>query len=202
MSTAFPSSIATKIARFRLDLDENIAQSESIFTRQKQTVRLSGGTSDRWTGVIETVLLNAADVNTFWAFLVGVGQFGEFTFGDFDYSGPASGATTGLVQGAGQSGTSLIVDGVATSTIILRAGEYFQVRSEFKIATADCTSNGSGVVTLAFKPALRVSPADNDPVVFNAPKILAQLLDQPSKDTDTLGMARFVVAFQESIVLT
>lgn len=200
MSTAFPSSLLTKIGRQVLALNENKAQSESLFTRKRQTVTLSGGTGDRWEGVLETVPLSVADVKTMWAFLHQVGMYGEFTIGDTDYSGPVSGATTGLVQGAGQSGTSLIVDGVAAGTTILRAGEYFQVRTEFKVATADCTSNGSGVVTLVFKPALRVSPADNDPVTFNTPKLLLQLLSMPSKDTDSLGMATFSLPFQESIV--
>lgn len=197
--TAFPSSLLTKISRQILTLNENKAQVESVFTRKRQVVTLSGGTADRWEGVIETVPLSSTDVKTMWAFLAALGQYGEFTLGDTDYTGPASGATTGLVMGASQSGTSLIVDGVATAATILTAGEYFQVRDEFKIATANCVSSG-GVVTLTFKPALRVSPADNDPVTFNTPKMLLQLLSMPSKDTDSLKMGIFQLPFQESIV--
>lgn len=201
MSTAFPSSLLTKIADSRIVLNENLARSESLFTRKRQVTTLSGGTADRWEGVLSLIpLVTSTDRLTFWAWLVSVGLYGEFTVGDPDYSGPISGATTGLVQGAGQTGTSLIVDGVAAGTTILRAGEWFQVRSEMKVATANCTSNGSGVVTLTFKPALRVSPADNDPVDFASPEFLFQLTSMPDRPTDNQKIWVPTISFEESLV--
>lgn len=199
MSTAWPASLAGKIKRIRLELDENKASTQSLFTRKRQTTTLSGGTADRWQGVIETPPLRDTDLRTMWAFLHKVGLYGQFTVGDPDYSGPISGIASASVQGAGQSGTSLVVDGVTPSTTIVREGEYFQVGMGFHALTQDCASNGSGVVTLVFKPALRVSPADNATVTFDTPVMTLDLLTMPGKDTDDEGFGAFALAFEESI---
>jgi len=199
VSTPFPASLLGKIRRSRLVLNENKASTESMFTRRRQVVSLGAGTSDRWEGLVETVPLDGTDLRTMWGFLLSVGLFGEITIPDPDYTGPQSGATTGLVQGAGQSGTSLIVDGVTASALILRTGEYFQVGTGFHAATTDCTANGSGVVTLNFKPALRVSPADDAVVTFNTPVLLARLTSMPDKDTDEDKAGAFTLSFEESL---
>jgi hypothetical protein len=199
MSTAFPSSLLTKLKRLRLDLNENKAMFESVLTRKRQVVSLSGGTADRWEGVLETVPLIGTDVRTMWAFLHQVGESGEWTVKEADYTGAQSGIASALVNGAGQSGTSLACDGVTPSVTVLRAGEYFQVGTEFKVVTADCSSNGSGQFTVSFKPALRASPADNATVTMNTPQMLVILLGSASKETDAEGNASFALAFQESI---
>lgn len=197
MSEPLPS---VKINLSRFDLNQNLALSESSFTRQRQVVSLGGGTSDRWEGLISTPLLYPTDVRTMMNFLVRTGLYGRFTMEHPDYDGPASGEPNGAVVGAGQSGKTLLCDGFTPSTLILSEGEYFQVRDEFKRVTADATSDGSGEVTFAFEPALRVSPADNDPVVLNSPLILAELLIVPSEETDSLGMGSFTIPFQEALI--
>lgn len=200
MSTPFPSSLLTKIKRSPITLNENKAIFESILTRKKQTVTLSGGTADRWEGVIETVVLFPDDVRTMWVFLNQVGMYGDFTIKEPDYGLPKSSVYSGvLVNGAGQSGTSLACDGAPLNRTILYAGEYFQIGTEFKIVTADATSNGSGQVTFNFKPALRASPADNAAVTTLNPQLLLTLMTMPSKNTDEDGKAPFSIAFQESI---
>lgn len=196
--TPWPTSIGILDARF--DLNENIASFESSFTRQLTTVTLSGGTADRWEGVLSTPTLTAAQVQTMWAFLTTVGLFGQFTVEDPDYTGPASGESNGLVMGASQSGTSLVCDGFSNNTLILSAGEWFQVGNEMKLVTADATSNGSGEVTFNFKPALRVSPANNDAVILNSPVFLLRLTSIPSRSTDGLKMGEFVVSFEEAVL--
>ena len=194
MSTAFPS---IEIRSYRLDLNENKARSESIFTRQRQIVSLAGGTADRWEGFVVTPRLSRADQRTMMAFLATVGLYGEFTMGVPGYDGAASGETLGSVVGAGQTGTSLDVDGVTPSITILQAGEWFQVRNQLLLATANAVSNSSGEVTINHKPALRVSPADNDPVDFGSPEILAQLTSMPSIEEDPSRLAEFMITFEE-----
>lgn len=194
MSTPFPG---IPIKHFRLDFNENKARFESRFTRQRQVNSLSGGTADRWEGVITTPTLFPADVRTMFNFLFKVGLYGQFTIEHPDYDGPASGETLGAVQGASQSGTSLICDGFTPSITVAQEGDYFQVRNEFKKLTADAVSDVSGVVTFAFKPALRVSPADTDPVDLGSPVLLCELMTVPSEDTDEIGTMPFVIAFQE-----
>jgi hypothetical protein len=199
MSTPFPTSIFSKIRRLRLDLNENKARFPALISRKRQVVSLAGGTADRWEGVIETVPLDGTDLRLMWAFLLKVGLYGEFTMGDPDYAGPISGQASILVNGAGQSGMVLNCDAATPSVITLREGEYFQLGNGFHAMTADAIANGSGQVTLNFKPALRASPADNATVELANPKMLHELTSAPSKDTDDDKSCPFVLSFQESL---
>lgn len=196
MSTPFPSTVP--ISDFRLRLNENKARSESVFTRQRQVVTIGGGTSDRWEGNIITPALFPATLKLMMNWMHTVGLYGEFTIGHPDYSGPDSGETLGAVVGAGQSGNSLDCDGFTPSITVAEQGDYIQVRNQFLRLSADAVSNISGEVTFSFTPALRVSPADNDPVDVSSPVILCELLTAPEEQTDQIGVSTpFNIAWQE-----
>lgn len=81
---------------------------------------------------------------------------------------------TPLVNGAGQTGTSLVLDGL-TVAYAIKAGMKFSVivssRRYLHVVTDDVTANGSGQATVTFAPMLRVSPADNATVEFAQPYI-------------------------------
>lgn len=196
MSTAFP---AISLRQFDLTLNENRALFESTITRRRQVVTLAGGTADRWEGIAETRPLDATNARTMMAFLATVGLYGPFDIRDPTYSGAQSGVASALVQGGTQTGTSLIVDGVTPSTLILRAGEYFQVGTEYKLVTANATSNGGGVLTINFKPALRVSPADNATVTFNTPRLFLLLTSMPANAPSLSRQRVFTFSFEEAI---
>lgn len=196
MSTPFPTTIP--ITDFRIRLNENKARHESQFTRQRQVVTLGGGTSDRWEGNIITPALFPDKVKVMMNWMVKVGLYGEFTIQHPEYNGPVSGETLGAVQGAGQSGKSLICDGFTANVTVAEEGDYFQVRDEFKRLTAAAVSDGLGAVTFSFEPALRVSPADNDPVDLGSPVLLCELLTEPEEDTDLIGVSKPVnIAWRE-----
>ena len=75
-----------------------------------------------------------------------------------------------IVNGANQTGSSLSVTSLPTSTNgLLLPGDQFQIGNELKIVTASLNSNSSGVGTLIFEPPLRESPATNDPVIVHKP---------------------------------
>ncbi len=80
-----------------------------------------------------------------------------------------------LVMGAGQLGLTLAADGLTPSTAIALAGDFLEVNGEFKVLTANATSNGSGQVTFAFEPALRAAPADNAAIDVKTPKLTLRL---------------------------
>lgn len=196
--TAWPSSIG--LQEFELLPVENKALSESVFTRQRQVTSLSGGTSDRWVGKLTTNPLDFTAAKAFMAWQATVGLYGRFNIGDPMYTGASTGQTVGLVKGASQSGTSLIVDGLTVSVLAISAGEYFQVRDEYKIVKANATANGSGEATITFWPALRVSPADNDPVTFNTPKLVLELTSLASKAPSPNRLHVFTLSFQEALI--
>jgi hypothetical protein len=84
-----------------------------------------------------------------------------------------SGGGTPLVNGAGQSGSSLITDGWTASTAVLKAGDVITVAGVLQLleVAADVTSDGSGNATLAIDPPIAVasSPADNAALTINSP---------------------------------
>lgn len=87
--------------------------------------------------------------------------------------------TTGpLVNGASQTGRSLITDGWKASSTVLLAGDYIQVGTQLFMVTTDATSDASGNATLDIWPAIRSSPADNTTVTVEYPVGIFRLADQ------------------------
>jgi hypothetical protein len=78
----------------------------------------------------------------------------------------------GLVNGAGQTGTTLITDGWSHSALIFKDGDCFTVNDEYKMVIGDSTSNSSGQLTLTIEPALRASPADNTALIIVNPTVM------------------------------
>jgi hypothetical protein len=194
VSTPWPTSIG--IADFRIDWNPNKGSTQSQFTLKRQFTTLGGGTADQWTGTITTSKLSRADLLAIFAWAVGVDLGGSFTIADPDYSGPVTALSSVLVNGASQSGNALIVDGLPSSQLCWRAGEWAQIGTQLVMATADLTSSGVNG-TMNFKPALRASPADNSAVIFAAPVLTAILTSIPSRVSDVLKMGVFTCSFAE-----
>jgi len=142
-----------------------------------QTASLAG---DKWAAVLNFGNKLGTDAHKLRAFIASLdGRSGRFYVLPWDKRTPAGLAGGApLVKGAGQSGKTLAVDGCTPNqTGWLLAGDYFQVGNELKICTADCNSSSIGEVTIAFAPALRVSPSDNSLVVTTDPKCSMKLAD-------------------------
>ena len=90
-----------------------------------------------------------------------------------------AGGGTPLVNGATQSGTSLITDGWPNSTLVMRAGDCFKLDSLNILyrVTADGTSDGSGNLTLSINPPIASgnSPATNAALTLTGNKIRAYI---------------------------
>lgn len=125
-----------------------------------------------WAAQFTLVDLEEADARLWRAFLIDLeGQAGSFKMPVPAYNGPSTGyvGAAGLVNGAAQLGTSLVTDGWSNNTTVLQRGDWFTVNDELKMCMATETTNGSGQVTIDFKPALRTSPADNAPLNITTP---------------------------------
>lgn len=94
---------------------------------------------------------------------------------------------TPLVKGAGQLGSSLLIDGL-TAGYGIRKGQFLTVvtgsQRYLHQATAAVTASGAGEATVAIRPMLRVSPADNAVVEIAAPKIEGFVRTPPSFDVN------------------
>ena len=158
-------------------LETNTQQFTSPINRSIQTVQLSGS---RWRADITLRPLKKSEVGAWIAFFLKLRGMSE-TFYCYDpdwKSNTGIGGGTPLVNAAGQTGTSLIIDGAPLSTTAwLKAGDYFEVGGELKRLTANVNTDGSGNATLVFEPFLRTSPADNAVVTITNPKAKMRLMD-------------------------
>jgi hypothetical protein len=162
MTISMPST--PNFTNSRFGLETNTQTFESPLTKSTQRVTLSGA---RWNATFTLPAMNRAQAAGWKAFFdLCEGRTNAFLGFDPDSKTPRGNITgsTPLVNGGSQTGSSLITDGWAHSTIVLKAGDYFSVNSELKRVTSDVTSDSSGNATIAFKPALRSSPADNAPL--------------------------------------
>lgn len=142
---------------------------ESKFDLTEQVGSLAGG---KWGASQVFTNVSKTDARKLRALIVGLrGKLETVYFIPYEartLGGTGSG--TPLVNGASQSGNSLITDGWAASQTVLMAGDYFEVNGELKMVTSDVTSSGTGAATIQFEPDLRASPADGTAIIVNNPK--------------------------------
>lgn len=93
-------------------------------------------------------------------------------------------ANTMSVNGAGQIGRSIAVDGLPNSTTVLTAGQFVTIGNQLLQLTANVTTNGSGQATLTFEPPIRAAPADNAVVEFKNPYALMYFQEEPTYNVD------------------
>jgi hypothetical protein len=178
-----------------------IGQSASPFTGEQQTFRHQG----EWWEAEVTLPPMTHDYAREWvAKLVSMrGVSGQMMLGDWDGRTPrgtaSSSAGTPLVNGASQTGNSLIIDGAtASQTGYLKAGDYIQlgsgISSRLHMVVADANTDGSGNATLDIEPRLRSSPADNLPiVVLNSKGVFRLVTNDTEWSTD--AVAKYGITF-------
>ncbi len=173
---------------------------ESPFTGSIQSV---GRNADRWLINLQFNGVTGSRKAQMKAFILKLrGPANRFFTRDFDYSG-ARGTPTGtpLVQGASQSGSSLITDGWTPSTAIFKEGDEFQVGNFLKMITADVSSDGGGNATLSFEPQLHSSPANNAALDVTDPTGQFIMMDQRSGWSDHPdGSSTFNIAGLEDVL--
>lgn len=110
--------------------------------------------------------------------LIGLrGQVNQLRVKDWAHNNIGSFAPMALVNGTGQYGTALAVDGLAANTQVGFIGDRFQLGTRVHELTQHAITNASGQVTLKFVPEIMLTPSDNTPLILNAPKGLFILKD-------------------------
>lgn len=173
MAINYPLTLptATGIKRVTIRMRSVVAVTESAFTLQRQVQAHQG---QRFEATVELPPMVRADADEWIAWLAKLnGQEGTFTMGDPAAASPrGTGGGAPLVNGASQTGNSLVTDGWNAGEGVLKAGDYIQLGSGstarlYKILN-DVTSDGSGNATLDIWPSLRSSPANNDPITVTS----------------------------------
>ena len=117
-------------------------------------------------------------------------------------TGLGSPAGTPLVNGASQTGRSIITDGWSTAdtVAIFKAGDYLKFANHDKVytVTADAEVDSSGDSTISIEPALITSPADNSAITHTSvPFTVALTTGVQEFATGTSGLFSYEVDFAE-----
>lgn len=157
---AFPSITPNSSA---WSLESNTASFLSPISGAVQTKDRGG---ERWRALLTFVNLKGDDKAVMKAFLTRLnGQQHRFTLHDHSQIQRGAFGGTPLVNGAGQTGTTLNIDGATFSiTNWIRAGDHFRVGGDLKMAVLDANSDGAGLVALTFVPRIVNAPADGAPI--------------------------------------
>lgn len=169
-----------KFKTCRFILEGHTQTFRSPLSNAVQTLELAGS---KWRANYELPPIQRVKAADWVAFLARLnGRVGRFYAGD-PSAETARGTATGtpLVNGASQTGTSLITDGWTINiTGILKAGDYIAWDTptswrELHLVVLDANSNASGQATLTIAPPIRESPAENATIIVSAPKCVMML---------------------------
>lgn len=191
---SFPTS-PTGFRAHRFMLMSNTITFTSPLSGTVQTLEFPGA---KWGGVYTLPPMKRPDASAWQSFFVQLrGSAGRF-FGFDPMAKTPRGVASGspLVNGSGQTGTTLTTDGWPINTTgLLLAGDYFQIGSELKMITASVNSNGAGEATLTFEPPLRNSPIDNSSIIYTNPTCIMRLVDDGQTSWDVNNLALYGISF-------
>lgn len=179
-------------------LTSNTQTFSSPLSGSVQTLEMPGA---RWHFSYPMANLKQDDSALLRAFLVKLrGQSGRFYMHNMAAQNPRGvGGGTPVVGGAGQTGTSLAITGCPVSSTFLKAGDFFEVGGELKMAVADAVSNGSGAATITFEPPLRASPANAAAITTSKPKGIFKLDEDTVRWSTGLALVtNFTIAATEA----
>lgn len=193
VTLTLPATPGLRSSKFGLESNTQIFRSP--LNGATQSLELPGA---RWRASFTLPPMRRAQAAAWLATLVRLrGSAGRFFAGDPDAKTPRGVATGApLVNGASQTGASLITDGwSAYVTGILLSGDYVAFQNgagnrELHMVVADADSDGTGNVTLVIEPPIRTSPADGAALIVNAATCEMMLVDdeQAAWDVDQIGV--------------
>jgi hypothetical protein len=194
---SFPSIVPSSNS---FELVTNTKTFRSPLTNAVQTSTRKGSL---WKASLAFNNLSGADRAEMQAFLAKLnGQEHRFYLQDHGFVRRGTGGGTISVRGAGQTGSTLEVDGASFSvTNFLKAGDYVAFNNEFHMVTADCDSNGLGYVSIPVAPPIRKPTNDNDLVDYNVPVLgVFMLASSAAWSTDANLYSNFSIEAVEDVL--
>ena len=175
---AIPTTVGFSSVEFGLENNNQVF--ESPLSNSIQVSELTGA---RWYATFNLPPMKKDNALEYIGFLQRLqGRVHSFYGYDANHRSPSGtiAGSTLLVNGASQTGTSLVLDGGANSTLVLKAGDFFSVNNELKMVTANATTDGSGDVTVNFVPSLRSSPSNDASITTTNPVCTMKLTGDSS----------------------
>jgi hypothetical protein len=166
-----------------LSLISNTTSFSSDLNNAVQTGKFLG---DQWSINMPFTNRVKAQGRTIKAFLVRLGGMaGRFrmTPPDLDQLGTMNG--TGVIAGAGQTGTTINTSGwTANQASLFTEGDYIEFNGELKLIVLAAASNGSGLATLEIAPPLRKATNNLDSIEVINPQAIFMLTDDSQASWD------------------
>jgi hypothetical protein len=108
---------------------------------------------------------------------------------------------TPKVQGAGQTGSTLLADGAtASQSTYFAAGDYISFNNELHIVTADVDSSASGVLNIPIAPPIRKSPDNDESIEYAAPYGVFMMTNNPAWSTQSLYVSNITIEAIEDVL--
>lgn len=196
----WPSAIIPNSSSWRL-----IANTAAFSSPITGVTRTLGRGGDRWACTLTCNNLHGTNRALMLSYIAKLrGQSNRATISDHAYTKRGTQAANILVNGASQTGSSLITDGGTISATLLE-GDMITVGGYLYMVTTDATFNGSGQATLAISPPLHSSPANDAAVTVVSPTgrfILANnTVGWSNSPGGTLGaISSFTLEFVEDLI--
>lgn len=148
-------------------LASNSVEFTSPFNGASQTVSYPGS---RWEATLSFDNLDDWQSRKLEVLLAKLdGKAGRVMLGDFGRWGrPPMGSP--VVDGANNTGTSMMSRGWAPDRKVLWEGDYITINEELKLVTADVWSDNSGYAQLSIAPMLRVIPPNGARIETQKPQ--------------------------------
>lgn len=184
-------------------LVSNTANHVSPSNRATQTLELPG---TRWAATLRLQDRKKDDERELMAFLAELrGAAGRFYLYDHSHPNPrGTPAGTPLVDGASQTGKTLNTKGwTPSATGLLKKGDYIGFNNELRMVMDDSVdADVGGLAAITLDAPIRVSPANNDPIVTDKPKAVMRLVDdnQAKLSARNQRYSSFVISCVESFV--
>jgi hypothetical protein len=189
-----PFTLVTSVTR---TLQTAVAVTSSPFTGTQQVQDWGG---EWWAYEIEFTVRQGADGRRLSAFFAALGGLRDtFIFRD-PFVGYPRATGVALVNGAGQTGNTLAIDGLGTQALL--AGDFIQLgalgTTRLYQVTADATPV-AGAATLQIVPRLRAASVNNEAVNIKTPGVLLRLTSPVPASIGLADIYRISISAREAL---
>lgn len=194
----FPSITPTSQT---FELVTNTSQFQSPVSGAVQTLSRKGS---YWKTRMTFRNLSGSDRAEMQAFIAKMdGQTHRMRLEDYGFvrRGSATSPQSVLVDGAGQTGSTINLDGaIPNVTNFFRAGDYLSFNNELHMVTDEVDSTSTGDLVVPIAPPIRKSTNDNDEVRIFSPFGVFMMINNPRWNTESSYISSITIEAIEDVL--
>lgn len=183
------------------ELVTNTSQFQSPVSGAVQTLSRKGS---YWKTRMTFRNLSGSDRADMQAFIAKMdGQTHRMRLEDYGFvrRGSATSPQSVLVDGAGQTGSTINLDGATPNvTNFFRAGDYLSFNNELHMVTDEVDSTSTGDLVVPIAPPIRKSTTDNDEVRIFSPFGVFMMINNPRWNTESSYISSITIEAIEDVL--